>query len=166
MSFTDIRQIGWRAPGLEAGILKILTKILPTSSFSIVGSVGSVGFLMTVRLATMLGVAAACAGYMPLAKMAKTQRAYPQRTNVPFLQTDKTDETIKVFQSETTMMALLNTMARLEAKINYLDAKLDKIGESSVTTGWMTEQLNGKLDALGEMLSSIMLDRQDAGSPP
>ena len=59
MSFTDIRQIGWRAPGLEAGILKILTKILPTISFSIVGSVGSVGFLMTVRLATMLGVAAA-----------------------------------------------------------------------------------------------------------
>jgi hypothetical protein len=65
------------------------------------------------------------------------------------------------------MMALLNTMARLEAKINYLDAKLDKIGESSVTTGWMAEQLNGKLDALGEMLSSIMLDadHQDAGPP-
>lgn len=127
-----------------------------------------IGFVMTVGIATMLGVAAACAGYMPLAQMAKTQRAYPQRTNVPFLQSDKTDETIKVLQSETTIMALLNTMARLEAKINYLDAKLDKIGESSVTTGWMAEQLNGKLDALGEMLSSIMLDadRQDAGPPP
>jgi hypothetical protein len=123
---------------------------------------------MMFGIATMIGVAAACAGYMPLTQMAKTQHAYPQRTNVPFLQTDKTDETIKVLQSETTMMALLNTMARLEAKINYLDAKLDKIGESSVTTGWMAEQLNGKLDALGEMLSSIMLDadRQDAGPPP
>jgi hypothetical protein len=32
----------------------------------------------------------------------------------------------------------------------------------------MAEQLNGKLDALGEMLSSIMLDadHKDAGPPP